>query len=216
MVCRCAGTLKKENYMKQIDYIDMACNKGRPVELRDGRKAYVVGNAENFFHQLDCNASPLCKYIGFSTSTDTEGRVAIMTWDDSGKFQGSLAHDARDIVGLWDEDTEDTASTDGVASVGRVGNGPEITEVYKDFGQYESGLGASIDKLVEETLALRNTMLKHRIRHVEAETRCKVISVTEIINGRDDCYTYKFLLSNDAVKTVAIPKTTLVGGVCLK
>ncbi len=31
--------------------------------------------------------------------------------------------------------------------------------------------GASIDKLNEETLALKNTMLKHRIRHVEAETR---------------------------------------------
>lgn len=199
--------------MKQIDYIDMACNKGRPVELRDGRKAYVVGNAENFFHQLNCNASPLCKYIGFSTSTDTEGRVAIMTWDDSGKFQGSLAHDARDIVGLWYEDTEDTAD---VAQVVKSDNGLEVTEIYKDFGQYESGLGASIDKLVEETLALKNTMLKHRIRHVEAETRCKVIAVTEIINSRDDCYTYKFLLSNDAVKTVAIPKTTLVGGVCLK
>ena len=210
MVCRCSDTLQKENYMKQIDYIDMACNKGRPVELRDGRKAYVVGNAENFFHQLSCNASPLCKYIGFSTSTDTEGRVAIMTWDDSGKFQGSLAHDARDIVGLWDEQDEDTSD---VAKAVAADNDLGITEVYKDFGQYESGLGVSIDKLVEETLAFKNTMLKHRIRHVEAETRCKVISVTEIINSRDDCYTYKFLLSNDAVKTVAIPKTTLVGGV---
>ena len=199
--------------MKQIDYIDMACNKGRPVELRDGRKAYVVGNAENFFHQLDCNASPLCKYIGFSTSTDTEGRVAIMTWDDSGKFQGSLAHDARDIVGLWDENDEDTSD---VAKVVTADDNLEITEIHKDFGNYDSGLGVSIDKLVDETLALKNTMLKHRIRHVEAETRCKVISVTEIINGRDDCYTYKFLLSNDAVKTVAIPKTTIVGGVCLK
>lgn len=199
--------------MKQIDYIDMACNKGRPVELRDGRKAYVVGNAENFLHQLDCNASPLCKYIGFSTSTDTEGRVAIMTWDDSGKFQGSLAHDARDIVGLWDEQDEDTSD---VAKTVTADNNSDITEIYKDFGKYESGLGASIDKLVEETLALKNTMLKHRIRHVEAETRCKVISVTEIISGRDDCYVYKFLLSNDAVKTVAIPKTTLVGGACLR
>lgn len=199
--------------MKQIDYIDMACNKGRPVELRDGRKAYVVGNAENFFHQLDCNASPLCKYIGFSTSTDTEGRVAIMTWDDSGKFQGSLAHDARDIVGLWSENDEDTSD---VAKVVTADDNTQITEIHKDFGKYESGLGVSIDKLVDETLALKNTMLKHRIRHVEAETRCKVISVTEIINGRDDCYTYKFLLSNDAVKTVAIPKTTIVGGVCLK
>lgn len=199
--------------MKLLDCIDMACNQGRPVELRDGRKAYVVGNAENFFHQLDCNKSPLCKYIGFSTSTDTEGRVAIMTWDDSGKFQGSLAHDARDIVGLWDENDEDTSD---VAQAVRADNDSDNTEIYKDFGKYESGLGASIDKLVEETLALKNTMLKHRIRHVEAETRCKVISVTEIINGRDDCYTYKFLLSNDAVKTVAIPKTTLVGGVCLR
>lgn len=199
--------------MKQIDYIDMACNKGRPVELRDGRKAYVIGNAENFFHQLNCNASPLCKYIGFSTSTDTEGRVAIMTWDDSGKFQGSLAHDARDIVGLWDENDEDTSD---VAKVVTTDDNTQITEIHKDFGNYDSGLGVSIDKLVDETLALKNTMLKHRIRHVEAETRCKVISVTEIINGRDDCYTYKFLLSNDAVKTVAIPKTTIVGGVCLK
>lgn len=199
--------------MRLIDKIDMACNQGRPVELRDGRKAYVVGNAENFFHQLDCNASPLCKYIGFSTSTDTEGRVAIMTWDDSGKFQGSLAHDARDIVGLWDENDEDTSD---VAKVVTADDNLEITEIHKDFGNYDSGLGVSIDKLVDETLALKNTMLKHRIRHVEAETRCKVISVTEIINGRDDCYTYKFLLSNDAVKTVAIPKTTIVGGVCLK
>lgn len=199
--------------MKNIDYIDMACNKGRPVELRDGRKAYVVGNAENFFHQLDCNKSPLCKYIGFTASTTFAGEVAIMTWDDSGKYQGSLVHDSRDIVGLWDEGAEDTAD---VAQVVKSDNGLEITEVYKDFGTYESGLGASIDKLVEETLALKNTMLKHRIRHVEAETRCKVIAVTEIINSRDDCYTYKFLLSNDAVKTVAIPKTTLVGGVWVK
>lgn len=199
--------------MKQIDYIDMACNKGRPVELRDGRKAYVVGNADNFFHQLDCNESPLCKYVGFSTSTDTEGRVAIMTWDELGKFQGSLMHDARDIVGLWDENDEDTSD---VAQTVQADNDSGITEIHKDFGKYESGLGASIDKLVEETLALKNTMLKHRIRHVEAETRCKVISVTEIINGRDDCYTYKFLLSNDAVKTVVIPKTTLAGGVWAK
>ena len=199
--------------MKNIDYIDMACNKGRPVELRDGRKAYVVGNADNFFHQLDCNKSPLCKYIGFSTSSTFPGEVAIMTWDESGKYQGKLMHDPCDIVGLWDEGTEDTAD---VAQVVKSDNGLEITEVYKDFGQYESGLGASIDKLVEETLALKNTMLKHRIRHVEAETRCKVISVTEIINNRDDCYTYKFLLSNDAVKTVAIPKTTLAGNVWVK
>lgn len=196
--------------MKQIDCIDMACNKGRPVELRDGRKAYVVGNAENFFHQLDCKESPLCKYVGFAANSQFPDRVAIMTWDNSGKYQGSLTHDSRDIVGLWDEGAEDTAD---VAQVVKSDNGLEITEVYKDFGQYESGLGASIDKLVEETLALKNTMLKHRIRHVEAETRCKVISVTEIINSRDDCYTYKFLLSNDAVKTVAIPKTTLVGRV---
>lgn len=199
--------------MKQIDYIDMACNKGRPVELRDGRKAYVVGNAENFFRQLDCNASPLCKYIGFSVSTDTEGRVAIMTWDDSGKFQGSLAHDARDIVGLWDESDKDTSD---VAQAVQADNDLGITEIHKDFSKYDSGLGVSIVKLVDETLALKNTMLKHRIHHVEAETRCKVISVIEIINGRDDCYTYKFLLSNDAVKTVAIPKTTLVGGVYLR
>ena len=212
----CVGspdTLQKENYMKLIDKIDMACNKGRPVELRDGRKAYVVGNAENFFHQLDCNASPICKYIGFSTSHNAEGRVAIMTWDESGKYQGSLAHDARDIVGLWDENDEDTSD---VAKAVTADNDLGITEIHKDFGKYESGLGASIDKLVEEALALKNTMLKHRIRHVEAETRCKVISVIEIINGRDDCYTYKLLLSNDAVKTVAIPKTTLVGSICLK
>lgn len=202
--------------MKQIDYIDMACNKGRPVELRDGRKAYVVGNADNFFHQLDCNKSPLCKYIGFSTSSAFPGEVVIMTWDASGKYQGKLMHDPCDIVGLWDDSDEDTSDVAQVASVGHVGNGLEITEIHKDFGKYESGLGASIDKLVDETLALKNTMLKHRIRHVEAETRCKVISVTEIINSRDDCYTYKFLLSNDAVKTVAIPKTTLVGGVCLR
>lgn len=210
--------------MKQIDCIDMACNKGRPVELRDGRKAYVVGNAENFFSQLNCSKGPMCKYIGFCESDTFPGTVAIMAWDDSGKYQGKLMHDKLDIVGLWDESDENTSDAVGVASVGHVGvasigcvgNGPEITEVYKDFGQYESGLGASIDKLVEETLALKNTMLKHRIRHVEAETRCKVISVTEIINGRDDCYTYKFLLSNDAVKTIAIPKTTLVGGVWVK
>lgn len=198
--------------MKQIDYIDMACNKGRPVELRDGRKAYVVGNAENFFHQLDCNKSPLCKYIGFSTSSAFPGEVAIMTWDDSGKFQGKLMHDPCDIVGLWDNDEDTSDVTKTVA----VNNNSEITELNKDFGTYESGLGVSIDKLVDETLALKNTMLKHRIRHVEAETRCKVISVTEIISGRDDCYIYKFLLSNDAVKTVATPKTTIVGGICLK
>jgi hypothetical protein len=199
--------------MKLIDKIDMACNQGRPVELRDGRKAYVVGNAENFFHQLNCEKSPLCKYIGFSTVDEFPGTVAIMTWDDSGKYQGKLMHDPLDIVGLWSENDEDTSD---VAKVVAGDNDIEITEIHKDFGKYDSGLGASIDKLVDETLALKNTMLKHRIRHVEAETRCKVISVTEIINGRDDCYTYKFLLSNDAVKIVAIPKTTLVGlhGMC--
>lgn len=194
--------------MKQNDYIDMACNKGRPVQLRDGRKAYIVGNTENFFHRLNCSKGPLCKYVGFSTSTVTEDKVAIMTWDDSGKFQGSLVHDVRDIVGLWDEQDEDTPD---VLQAVEADSNSNTTEIYKDFGKYESGLGVSIDKLVEETLVLKNTMLKHRMRHVEAETRCKVISVTEIINGRDDCYTYKFLLSNDAVKTVAIPKTTLVG-----
>lgn len=199
--------------MKQIDYIDMACNKGRPVELRDGRKAYVVGNAENFFHQLGCNKGPLCKYVGYSTSEVFPDTVVIMSWDDSGKYLGKLMHDPYDIVGLWSENDEDTSD---VAKVVVADDNSEITEIHKDLGKYDSGLGASIDKLVDETLALKNTMLKHRIRHVEAETRCKVISVTEIINNRDDCYTYKFLLSNDAVKTVAIPKTTIVGGVCLK
>lgn len=199
--------------MKQIDYIDMACNKGRPVELRDGRKAYVVGNAENFFHQLGCNKGPLCKYVGYSTSEVFPDTVVIMSWDDSGKYLGKLMHDPYDIVGLWSENDEDTSD---VAKVVVADDNSEITEIHKDLGKYDSGLGASIDKLVDETLALKNTMLKHRIRHVEAETRCKVISVTEIINGRDDCYTYKFLLSNDAVKTVAIPKTTLVGGVWVK
>lgn len=196
--------------MKQIDYIEMACNTGRPVELRDGRKAYVVGNAENFFNKLDCKKGPLCKYIGYSTGNAFPDTAVIMSWDDSGKYLGKLMHDPYDIVGLWsgsDEDTSDVAQAD---------NDLGITEIHKDFGKYDSGLGVSIDKLVDETLALKNTMLKHRIRHVEAETRCKVISVTEIINSRDDCYTYKFLLSNDAVKTVAIPKTTLVGGICLK
>lgn len=196
--------------MKQIDYIDMACNKGIPVELRDGRKAYVVGNAENFLHRLNCKKGPLCKYIGYSTGNAFPDTAVIMSWDDSGKYLGKLMHDPYDIVGLWDENDEDTLD------VAQADNDLGITEIHKDFGKYESGLGASIDKLVEEALALKNTMLKHRIRHVEAETRCKVISVTEIINGRDDCYTYKFLLSNDAVKTVAIPKTTLVGSICLK
>lgn len=199
--------------MKLINEIDMACKQGRPVELRNGRKAYVVGNAENFFHQLDCNKGPLCKYIGYSTSDAFPETVAIMSWDDLGKYLGKLMHDPYDIVGLWDESDEDTPD---VAQAVRADNDSGITEIHKEFSKYDSGLGASIDKLVDETLALKNTMLKHRIRHVEAETRCKVISVTEIINGRDDCYTYKFLLSNDAVKTVAIPKTTLVGGVCLK
>ena len=196
-----------------IDKIDMACKQGKPVELRNGRKAYVIGNAENFFHQLDCNKGPLCKYIGYSTSDAFPETVAIMSWDDLGKYLGKLMHDPYDIVGLWDESDEDTPD---VAQAVRADNDSGITEIHKEFSKYDSGLGASIDKLVDETLALKNTMLKHRIRHVEAETRCKVISVTEIISGRDDCYTYKFLLSNDAVKTVAIPKTTLVGSVCLK
>jgi len=199
--------------MKQIDYIEMACRTGKPVELRNGRKAYVIGNAENFFNQLNCNKGPLNKYIGYSTDEVFPETVAIISWDDAGKYLGKLTHDPYDIVGLWDESDEDTPD---VAQTARADNDSGITEIHKDFGKYESGLGASIDKLVEETLALKNTMLKHRIRHVEAETRCKVISVTEIISGRDDCYTYKFLLSNNAVKTVAIPKTTLVGGVCLK
>lgn len=199
--------------MKQIDKIDMACKQGRPVELRNGRKAYVVGNAENFFHQLDCNKGPLCKYIGYSTSDAFPETVAIMSWDDLGKYLGKLMHDPYDIVGLWDESDEDTPD---VAQAVGADNDSGITEIHKEFSKYDSGLGASIDKLVDETLALKNTMLKHRIRHVEAEIRCKVISVTEIINGRDDCYTYKFLLSNDAVKTVVIPKTTLVGSIYLK
>lgn len=199
--------------MKQIDYIDMACNKGRPVELRNGRKAYVIGNAENFFQQLNCKSGPLNKYIGYSTSDAFPETIAIMSWDDSGKYLGKLMNDPYDIVGLWDENDENTSD---VSQTVQADNDLGITEIHKDFGKYDSGLGVCIDKLVDETLALKNTMLKHRIRHVEAETRCKVISVTEIINSRDDCYTYKFLLSNDAVKTVAIPKTTLVGGICLK
>lgn len=202
--------------MKNIDYIDMACNKGRPVLLRDGRKAYVVSNAENFFHQLNCKNGPLCKYVGFSTSIESPDVVAIMSWDASGKYLCKPTHEPGDIVGLWEDDDEDTLGVAESTGLGSVGNGLDTIEIHKNFGEYESGLGASIDKLVDETLVLKNTMLKHRIRCVEAETRCKVISVTEIINNRDDCYTYKFLLSNDAVKTVAIPKTTLAGGVWVK
>lgn len=196
--------------MKQIDYIEMACNTGRPVELRDGRKAYVVGNAEKFFNKLNCKKGPLCKYIGYSTSNVFPDTAVIMSWDDSGKYLGKLMHDPYDIVGLLDESNEDTS---GVPQTVKSDNDLGITEIHKDFGKYDSGLGVSIDKLVDETLALKNTMLKHRIRHVEAETRCKVVSIVEVISGRDDCYIYKFLLSNDAVKTVAIPKTTLVGRV---
>ena len=199
--------------MKQIDYIKMACRTGKPVMLRGGHKAYVVADADDYKDKLDRQVTPMCNYVGFTTSDITSSAMAIMSWDKNGNHLASLVDNPNDIVGLWDENDEDTSD---VAKVVAADNSSEITEIHKDFGKYDSGLGASIDKLVDETLALKNTMLKHRIRHVEAETRCKVISVTEIINGRDDCYTYKFLLSNDAVKTVAIPKTTLVGSVCLK
>ena len=199
--------------MKQIDYIKMACRTGKPVMLRGGHKAYVVADADDYKDKLDRQVTPMCNYVGFTTSDITSSAMAIMSWDKNGNHLASLVDNPNDIVGLWDENDEDTSD---VAKVVAADNSSEITEIHKDFGKYDSGLGASIDKLVDETLALKNTMLKHRIRHVEAETRCKVISVTEIINGRDDCYTYKFLLSNDAVKTVAIPKTALVGSVCLK
>lgn len=126
-----------------IDKIDMACKQGRPVELRNGRKAYVVGNAENFFHQLDCNKGPLCKYIGYSTSDAFPETVAIMSWDDLGKYLGKLMHDPYDIVGLWDESDEDTPD---VAQAVRADNDSGITEIHKEFSKYDSGLGASIDK----------------------------------------------------------------------
>lgn len=199
--------------MKQIDYIKMACRTGKPVMLRGGHKAYVVADADDYKDKLDRQVTPMCNYVGFTTSDITNSAMAIMSWDKNGNYLTSLVDNPNDIVGLWDENDEDTSD---VAKVVTTDDNTQITEIHKDFGKYDSGLGVSIDKLVDETLALKNTMLKHRIRHVEAETRCKVISVTEIINGRDDCYTYKFLLSNDAVKTVAIPKTTIVGGVCLK
>ena len=199
--------------MKQIDYIKMACRTGKPVMLRGGHKAYVVADADDYKDKLDRQVTPMCNYVGFTTSDITSSAMAIMSWDKNGNYLASLVDNPNDIVGLWDENDEDTSD---VAKVVTADDNTQITEIHKDFGNYDSGLGASIDKLVDETLALKNTMLKHRIRHVEAETRCKVISVTEIINNRDDCYTYKFLLSNDAVKTVAIPKTTIVGGVCLK
>ena len=199
--------------MKQIDYIKMACRTGKPVVLRGGQKAYVVADADDYKDKLDRQVTPMCTYVGFTTSDVVGSAMSIMSWDKHGNHLASLVDNPNDIVGLWDENDEDTSD---VAQDVRADNDLGITEIHEDFGKYESGLGVSIDKLVEETLALKNTMLKHRIRHVEAETRCKVISVTEIINGRDDCYTYKFLLSNDAVKTVAIPKTTLVGGVCLR
>ena len=199
--------------MKQIDYIKMACRTGKPVMLRGGHKAYVVADADDYRDKLDRQVTPMCNYVGFTTSDITSSAMAIMSWDKNGNHLASLVDNPNDIVGLWSENDEDTSD---VAKVVTTDDNTQITEIHKDFGNYDSGLGASIDKLVDETLALKNTMLKHRIRHVEAETRCKVISVTEIINSRDDCYTYKFLLSNDAVKTVAIPKTTIVGGVCLK
>lgn len=199
--------------MKQIDYIKMACRTGKPVVLRSGQKAYVVADAEDYKDKLDRQVTPMCNYVGFTTSDVVSSAMFIMSWDKHGNHLASLVDNPNDIVGLWDENNEDTSD---VSQTVKADNDLGITEIHKDFGEHESGLGASIDKLVEETLALKNTMLKHRIRHVEAETRCKVISVTEIINSRDDCYTYKFLLSNDAVKTIAIPKTTLVGGVWLK
>lgn len=194
--------------MKQIDYIKMACNTGRPVVLRNGQKAYVAADANDYTNKLDKQVTPMCNYVGFTASDMTASAMSIMSWDKDGNHLASQVDNPNDIVGLWDDVTEDTFD---VTKVVTSDNSLDITEIHKDFGKYDSGLGASIDKLVEETLALKNTMLKHRIRHVEAETRCKVISVTEIINSRDDCYTYKFLLSNDAVKTVAIPKTTLTG-----
>lgn len=199
--------------MKQIDYIKLACRTGKPVVLRGGQKAYVVADADDYKDKLDRQVTPICTYVGFTTSDVVSSAMSIMSWDKHGNHLASLVDNPNDIVGLWDESDEDTSD---VAQAVRADNDSDITEIHKDFGKYDSGLGVSIDKLVDETLALKNTMLKHRIRHVEAETRCKVISVIEVISGRGDCYTYKFVLSNDAVKTVAIPKTTFVGGVCLK
>lgn len=202
--------------MEQIDYIKMACRTGKPVVLRGGQKAYVVADADDYKDKLDRQVTPMCNYVGFTTSDVVGSVMSIMSWDKHGNYLASLVDNPNDIVGLWEDDDEDAPNAAEAASLGSVGNGLDIIEIHKDFGEHESGLGASIDKLVEETLALKNTMLKHRIRHVEAETRCKVIAVTEVINNRDDCYTYKFLLSNDAVKTVAIPKTTLSGGVWVR
>lgn len=199
--------------MKQIDYIKMACRTGKPVILRGGQKAYVVADADDYKDKLDRQVAPTCNYVGFTTSDVVSSAMSIMSWDKHGNHLASLVDNPNDIVGLWEESDEDTSD---VSQTVKANNDFGIAEIHKDFSKYESGLGASIDKLVEETLAHKNAMLKHRIRHVEAETRCKVISVIEIINSRDDCYTYKFLLSNDAVKTVAIPKTTLVGGVWSK
>lgn len=74
----------------------------------------------------------------------------------------------------------------------------------------DSILYYNLQKIFDDVMNNELALLKLKIKNIEAETRCKVLSVTEVVKPYENFHTYKLLLDNDTVKTVITPKTNML------
>ncbi len=74
----------------------------------------------------------------------------------------------------------------------------------------DSILHYNLQKICDDVINNELALLELKIKNIEAETMCKVLSVTEIVKPYENFHTYKLLLDNDTVKTVITPKTKML------
>lgn len=74
----------------------------------------------------------------------------------------------------------------------------------------DSILYYNLQKIYDDVMNNELALLKLKIKNVEDETMCKVLSVTEVVKPYENFNTYKLLLDNDTVKTVITPKTNML------
>lgn len=74
----------------------------------------------------------------------------------------------------------------------------------------DSILYYNLQKIFDDVMNNELALLKLKIKNIEDETRCKVLSVTEVVKPYENFHTYKLLLDNDTVKTVITPKTNML------
>ena len=74
----------------------------------------------------------------------------------------------------------------------------------------DSILYYNLQKIYDDVMNNELALLKLKIKNIEDETMCKVLSVTEVTKPYENFHTYKLLLDNDTVKTVITPKPNML------